>query len=312
MDLVLIFPGQGSQKVGMASDLAKAFREAETVFEQADATLGFPLSRLCFEGPQETLTSTENAQPALLAHGAAVWAVVRQRLQTRVAAAAGHSLGEFTAYHASGTFEVPAALRVVRTRGELMKRSGDDRPGTMAAVLGLAEPALEDVCRRASTNGSVVVPANYNDPMQIVISGDVAAVERASALAKEAGAKRVVPLKVSGAFHSPLMEVAAAGLRDELDATVMHDPEFDVWSNVSAEPVSNAKTAKTQLVRQLTSPVRWAAQVRAMAAAHRDALWVEMGPGEVLRGLVKKIAPETKTAACGTAADVEQLLRMLD
>jgi [acyl-carrier-protein] S-malonyltransferase len=309
MDLVLLFPGQGSQKVGMGSDLASAFREAEMVFEQADDTLGFPLSRLCFAGPQEQLTSTENAQPALLAHGAAVWAVVRDRLQLRVRGAAGHSLGEFTAYHASGTFDLAAALRVVRTRGELMKRSGDDRPGTMAAVLGLEERAVEDVCRRASSNGSVVVPANYNDPLQLVISGDVAAVARASALAKEAGAKRVVPLPVSGAFHSPLMEVAADGLRRELDTTVMHDPAFAVWSNVSAAPVSDARTARTQLVRQLTSPVRWAMQVKAMAGAHPDALWVEMGPGEVLRGLVKRIARDVKTMACGTAADVEQLLR---
>jgi [acyl-carrier-protein] S-malonyltransferase len=292
----------------MGKDLYEAFPEARRVFDAADATLGVPLSRLCFEGPSEELTLTHNAQPALLAHGAAVWAVVRERLSGSVRAAAGHSLGEFTAHHAAGSLSLEDALRLVRRRGELMYESGVRRPGAMAAILGdLAEP-IEAICDRATREAGLVSPANYNCPGQLVVSGEVAGVERAMALAKDAGAKRAIRLNVSGAFHSALMETASDGLAQAIDATRFSNPVFPVYANVDGEPVTAADRARKLLLRQLTSPVRWTQEVGAIAEKHPDALYVEMGPGNVLVGLVKKIAPSVKTATCGTTAEVNQLL----
>jgi [acyl-carrier-protein] S-malonyltransferase len=311
MDVVLLFPGQGSQKPGMAKDLVESSSAARRVFEMVDAAVGAPLSSLAFVGPEEDLTATQNAQPALLAHGAAVWAMVKERIAQHVRAAAGHSLGEFTAYHAAGALTLPDAAMLVRRRGELMYDSGMKRPGAMAAILGLDEAKVEDACRRASHNGAQVVPANYNTPEQLVISGEVAAVERAMELAKELGAKRAVRLKVSGAFHSPLMEVAREGLRQALDTAAFAAPAFPVFSNVSAQPVKTIADARRLLLEQLTSPVRWTAVIRALAAAYPTALFVEMGPGNVLTNLSKRIAPEVKSVTAGTWADVEQLLAMV-
>lgn len=309
MDIVLLFPGQGSQKPGMGKDLAAAFPAARAAFEEVDRALGVALSTLCFEGPADELTLTHNAQPALLAHGAAVWAVVRERMEPRVRAAAGHSLGEFTAYHAAGALALGAAARLVRRRGELMYRTGVERPGAMAALLGELQRPVEEICREASTAGEVV-PANYNDTMQIVVSGEVAGVERAMELAKAAGAKRAVRLPVSGAFHSPLMQPAADGLRAAIAEAHFGAPRFPVFSNVTEQPVTDGAHGAELLVQQLTAPVRWVGEVRNLAAAYPDALFVEMGPGAVLSGLVKRIAPGVKTATCGTAAEVEQLLEL--
>jgi [acyl-carrier-protein] S-malonyltransferase len=310
MDIVLLFPGQGSQKPGMGKDLAAAFSPARAIFDQADATLGFPLSRLCFDGPDDELMATRNAQPALLTHGAAVWATVGDRLRPHVRAAAGHSLGEFTAYHAAGAFAFGDALKLVRLRGELMFESGTKRPGAMAAILGLSEANVEAACARALETGDVV-PANYNTPEQLVISGEVAAVERAMAIAKELGAKRAIRLNVSGAFHSPLMDDAAAGLEAALRAAPMTAAHFPVYSNVSTYPSAGSADAKKLLLRQLTSPVRWTELVRHMAEDVPDALYVEMGPGAVLSTLVKRIIPGARTMTCGTAAEVEQLIGAL-
>ena len=311
MDIVLLFPGQGSQKPGMGRDLAEAHPAARRVFDATDAALGVPLSTLLFEGPADELTSTQNAQPALLAHGAAVWAVVRDRLAPHVRAAAGHSLGEFTAHHAAGTLALEAAVRLVRRRGELMYETGVQRPGTMAAILGDTNRSIEEICAQATSEAGLCVPANYNSPGQVVISGDAAGVERGMALCKEAGAKRAVPLNVSGAFHSPLMEPAVAGLGEALDGAGLGTPAFPVYANVDASPVRDGATARSLLLRQLTSPVRWIAVVEALAAAHPGALFVEMGPGTVLVGLVKKIAPQVQSMACGTVADVDALIARL-
>lgn len=311
MDIILLFPGQGSQKPGMGKDLAQAFPAARDVFAAADAALGFPLSGLCFEGPESELTSTQNAQPALLAHGAAAWAVIRDRVAPSVRAAAGHSLGEFSAYHAAGALSLADALRLVRRRGELMYQSGVERPGAMAAILGLDERAVEDACARARAEAGEVVPANYNSAEQLVISGEVAAVERAMALAKEAGAKRAIRLNVSGAFHSPLMRVANDGLRQALDGAAFAPATFPVYSNVSTRPVCEPGEARDLLLRQLTAPVRWTELVRRLAEDHPGALFLELGPGTVLSTLVRRIVPGAETAPCGTAADVDQLLQRI-
>jgi [acyl-carrier-protein] S-malonyltransferase len=308
MNVVLLFPGQGSQKPGMAKDLVAALPAARETFAAVDAALGESLSTLCFDGPGETLTLTHNAQPALLAHGAAVWAAVRDRIAPHVRAAAGHSLGEFTAYHAAGAFDVAHGARLVRRRGELMHESGERRPGAMAAILGDVAGGIEALCAKASADGGCVVPANYNTAGQVVISGEVPAVERAMELAKAAGAKRAIRLNVSGAFHSPLMAVARQGLAHALEQAQLRDPAFPVYANVNAEPVRSAADARRLLLEQLTAPVKWTQVVERLAADYPDALYVEMGPGNVLTGLVKKIAPSVQTATCGTVTEVEQLL----
>jgi len=310
MQLLLLFPGQGSQKPGMAKDLAEHFPEARRVFDEADAALGASLSTLCFEGPAEELTRTHNAQPALLTHGAAVWAVVRERASAHVAAAAGHSLGEFSAYHAAGALSLADAVRLVRRRGELMYETGVQRPGAMAAILGELQRPIDDVCADAREAG-VVVPANYNALEQVVISGEVAGVERGMELAKVAGARRAVRLQVSGAFHSPLMEPAAPGLAHALGDASWETPAWPVYSNVTAGPVRDAATARDLLLRQLTSPVRWVEVIQAMATAHPDGAFVEMGPGNVLTGLLKRLAPNHPARTCGTVAEVEELIAKL-
>lgn len=305
--MILLFPGQGSQKPGMAKDLVEAFPAAREVFARADDALGTTLSTLCFDGPADELTLTHNAQPALLAHGAAVWAVVRDAVAARITGAAGHSLGEFSAYHAAGALPLEDAVRLVRRRGELMYETGTRVPGAMAAILGELQRPIEAICQDASAHG-IVVPANYNNTEQIVISGEVAAVEAAMELAKAAGAKRAMRLQVSGAFHSPLMAPAADGLEAALAAARWSEPSVPVWSNVTAEAVADATTARTLLLRQLTSPVRWVEVVRNLAARFPGTTFVEMGPGAVLTGLVKRLAPDCRTMTCGTVAEVEALL----
>lgn len=309
MDIVLLFPGQGSQKPGMGKDLAAAHPQARRVFDEVDEALGTPLSALCFEGPAEELTLTHNAQPALLAHGAALWAVARERLAPHVRAAAGHSLGEFSAYHAAGSVDVARGARLVRRRGELMFETGVQRPGAMAAILGELREPIDMLCERATVEAGTVVPANYNAPEQTVVSGEIAGVDRAMTLAKDAGAKRAVKLNVSGAFHSPLMQPAAPGLRSALDDARLEEPRFPVFSNVSEQACTSAREAADLLLRQLTSPVRWLGMLRNLAATFPGALFVEMGPGNVLAGLAKSIVPDAPTAACGTSAELDALMQ---
>lgn len=311
MNVILLFPGQGSQKPGMGKDLAGAFPDARAVFDAADTALGFSLSKLCFEGPAEELTETRNAQPALLAHGAAVWAVMKQALGDRVRAAAGHSLGEHTAYHAAGAIDLAGAVKLVRRRGELMNETGIARPGTMAAILGTPATPIAEICEQATREAGLVVPANYNSDEQTVISGEIGGVEKAMELAKAAGAKRAIRLPVSGAFHSPLMEPAADGFKRAVDAAPFADPKFPIYSNVDAKPSRSAAQAREMLFRQLTAPVLWSAVVRNLAKDNPDALYVEMGPGAVLTGLVPRLVPGAKAVSCGTPSDVDKLLQMV-
>jgi [acyl-carrier-protein] S-malonyltransferase len=304
---VLMCPGQGAQRVGMGKDLAERFPRARETFGAIDESLGVPLSRIMWEGPEDDLTLTHNAQPAILAHTAAVLALVADRLGAP-AAGAGHSLGEYSAHVAARTLTVADAARLVRRRGELMLDAGHARPGAMAAVLGLATAEVEAACNEASDGNGVAVAANLNAPDQTVISGDPGAVAAAGESCKSRGAKRVLPLKVSGAFHSPLMAPAVDGLREALAAASFADPAFPVIANASGAAVRTGVDAKRLLADQLTAPVRWVECMRAAAAMAPDATFVEVGPGAVLSGLLKRIVPGARTMALGTADDVERFL----
>lgn len=291
----------------MGRDLAERFPAARELFASVDEALGVPLTRIMWEGPEEELTLTHNAQPAILAHSAAVFALVRTKLGTP-ALGLGHSLGEYSAYVAAGALEVTSAARLVRRRGELMLEAGRKRPGAMAAVLALDPALVVEACAEASRDGEVAVAANLNEPGQTVISGDPAAVERAGEGCKARGAKRVILLKVSGAFHSPLMAPAVAGLREALAGTAFRDPRFPVIANATAHPVAIASDATRLLAEQLTAAVRWTESIRAAAAKAPGAMWVELGPGAVLSGLLKKIVPGSAATTLGTADEVERFL----
>lgn len=307
MSLALIFPGQGSQAVGMARALADAEPIASDTLRLADAILDFPISRLMADGPEDELTATKNAQPAILIHSVAILRVVRDRLGP-VTFTAGHSLGEFSAHVAAGTLSFEDALRAVRLRGELMYEAGLQRPGTMAAVLGLDDDGIAEACARVDRG--VCVPANYNAPGQVVVSGDVAGVEQLAEIAPELGAKKVVMLNVSGAFHSPLMEPAADGLRAHLADVGFADPEVPVISNVTAKPVVSSAEARDLLVRQLTSPVRWSASVSTMLQRGADR-FLELGPGKVLNGLNRRNAKGTPSVSIGEPDDLRNLEEIL-
>ena len=303
MSLALIFPGQGSQHVGMAVALAEAEPRAADVLRQADEVLGFRLSALMANGPEDELTATKNAQPALLAHSVAVLRVAEERVGP-VSFAAGHSLGEFSAHVAAGTISFEDALGAVRRRGELMFEAGEQRPGAMAAVLGLDDAAIVEVCERVTAGACV--PANFNSAGQVVISGDVSGIEEGMVLAKDAGAKKVVALNVSGAFHSPLMEPAADGLAAHLEGLSFHDPAFPVISNATAEPITDGDTARALLVRQLTSPVRWHASVATMLERGVDR-FIELGPGKVLSTLNRRNAKGMASFPLGEPGDFAAL-----
>jgi [acyl-carrier-protein] S-malonyltransferase len=309
MSLALVFPGQGSQEVGMGRALAGAFPESRAVFEEADAALGFPLSRLCFEGPEGDLQLTANTQPAILAASIAALRPLEAR-GVRPAFVAGHSLGEYSALVAAGVLTVADALRTVRRRGELMQEAVPVGLGAMAAVLGLDLPAIEEACREAA-RGEVVSPANLNSPGQVVIAGHAAAVDRAAELCRARGARRAVRLPVSAPFHCALMKPAQEGLVPVLAALALRDPAVPVVSNVDARVVRTADACRDGLVRQVSGAVRWQESVELLAREGVDT-FVEVGPGTVLSGLVRKIArgarvlsvesPESLEAAVGTLA----------
>ncbi len=303
-----LFPGQGSHYVGMGRSLYEALPTARAVIERADAALGFELSKIMFEGPLEELVQTHNAQPAILTHSLAALECLKEGGFTPVAAA-GHSLGEYTAYAAAGSLSVEAAVRLVRRRGELMLEAGRTRPGTMAAILGLSETDVARICLEASSNG-VVVPANLNSPGQIVISGEVDGVGKAMELALASGARKAVPLPVSGAFHSPLMEPAAFGLRDFLSGVSVDRARIPVVANVSGRSVTEPDDIRVSLVRQLTGAVRWEDVMRNLGRDH-GADFVEIGPGKVLRGLARSIERDWTVETVDDSDGVRAFLEVL-
>lgn len=297
-----LFPGQASQYVGMGRDLYESEPMARTLFDRADSMLPFSLTTLCFEGPAEELTQTRVTQPAIFVHSV----VVAQLLSPRgidIHAAAGHSLGEYSALVATGALQFDDALSLVALRGELMQNAGDQRPGTMAAIIGLSVDDVHRVCADATADGEVVVAANMNAPGQIAISGDVPAVLRAMEGAKQAGAKRALQLNVSGAFHSPLMAPAAEKLAEKLEATPIRPPSVPIYLNVTANPTTDPDVIKARLIDQLTHPVRWIESIEAIVQDGIERL-LEVGPGGVLQGLVKRIAKDVPVAGIGTVDEL--------
>ncbi len=289
--IAFVFPGQGSQKVGMGRDFAERYpRLIERYFAPADAILGFGLTDLCFNGPDDELVQTQNTQPAIFAVSMAILDVLRER-GVEPAAAAGHSLGEYSALVCAGVLRFEDALRLVRRRGELMAAVNRKTPGAMAAIIGLPPERIEEICRIAGEEGGgVVEPANYNTPEQTVISGEAGPVERASALAKEAGAARVVPLQVGAPFHCSLMNELGEEFAAELDRYPFADPRLPVVANVTGDWVRTADEVKDALRRQVAGAVRWSDSMRRLAGAGYDT-FIEAGPGRALTGMSLKINP---------------------
>ena len=291
MSVAFVFPGQGSQQVGMGRALAEALPESRQVFEEADSAVGFGLSRLCFEGPEEDLRLTANTQPAMLAASVAALSPLVAR-GTRPSWVAGHSLGEYSALVAAGALSLADALRTVRRRGQYMQEAVPVGVGAMAAILGLDLSSIEEACREAS-DGEVVSPANVNSPGQVVIAGHAAAVDRAAGRCRAAGAKRALRLPVSAPFHCALMKPAQERLRPELDALVFRDPAVPLVNNVDARAVRDASSCRDGLLRQVSGAVRWQESVE-LLAREGVTTFVEVGPGTVLSGLVRRIATDAR------------------
>ena len=300
--IAFVFPGQGSQKPGMGQDLASASRAAANVFDRVSAVLGKDVRSLCWDTDEDTLRRTDNAQIALFTCGVAAAAGLEEA-GIRPAMAAGHSVGEYAALAAAGVLSLEDGAQLVAVRGALMAASGQERPGTMAAILGLERDALEAVCREASSDSEVVVVANDNCPGQLVISGDVDAVGRACSLATAAGAKRALPLNVSGAFHSPLMDAASRQMGEALAGRSFRSG-VPVYANVTADTISESSACGELLERQLRSTVRWTETVQAM---RRDGAtrFIECGVGEVLCGLIRRIDKEAATQAVFDSATLQ-------
>lgn len=297
----LLFPGQGSQYIGMAKDLFENSVEAKEMIRTADAAMGVPLSYIMFNGPEEELKQTKFTQPAIFVHSVLLASLIRT---LDFEAAAGHSLGEYSALVACGAMQYYDAVEVVAARGAAMQQAGIDNPGTMAAIVGLDNTKIVEACVEASEAG-IVQCANFNSPGQVVISGSVIGVRKAMEIAKAKGAKLVKELVVSGAFHSPLMESAQVKLQDALNRISIYDCKKPVYANVTAHPVTNSTEIKDLLYRQVTAPVLWEETIKNMVADGFDT-FVEVGPGKVLQGLVKRIAPESELSGIATFTDLDQ------
>ena len=327
--IAFVFPGQGSQAVGMGAELAAAFPAAGAIFAAADDALGFSLSALCFGGPEEMLRATSNTQPAIATVSLAALAALRNALDAardatdalltslpQPAYLAGHSVGEYTALIAAGAVHFADGLRLVRERGQLMQHEGDVCAGGMAAVLGMDAAALRAICTQAEADvaddpnlpahpgaGKVVV-ANDNAPGQLVLSGEMTALERAMELARAAGAKRVVPLQVSGAFHSPVMAPASAALTEAITAVQLQDAHAPIVANITAQPLTDAADLRAELAEQIAAPVQWTRSIQWLADDGGVTTFVELGAGQVLAGLIKRIAKGVTILSAGTPAEI--------
>jgi [acyl-carrier-protein] S-malonyltransferase len=299
-----VFPGQGSQSVGMGRDLYDNVGAACAVFDQADKALGFPISRLCFEGPEEELRQTSNTQPALVAASLACLEAARSLNADKLPApafVAGHSLGEYTALAVAGVFDMATAVKLARERGRLMHEAGKARPGGMAAIIGLEEAMLAEVCRQTDT-----CLANINCPGQIVISGAAENITKAMELAKAKGASRIIPLQVSGAFHSPLMQPAVSGMAEFTASLSFLKPKIPVIANTTAQPLTIAAAIRDELLNQLVNPVQWQRSIEYMIAEGVDT-FLEIGPGKVLAGLIRRINKDVKTINIGDLEAIKSL-----
>ncbi len=305
--IAFIFPGQGSQAAGMGQDLSAQFPAARRVFDEADASLGFSISRLCFEGPEETLKQTENTQPAILTVSTAAARVLAEKGITPDFVA-GHSLGEYSALVAAGALEFADAVRLVRNRGRYMQQAVPAGEGAMAAILGLAPVQVEEICKKAAAEGGVVSAANLNSTEQTVISGAAAAVKLAVEIASASGAKRTVMLPVSAPFHCALMQPAQQRLEPELRATRFADPRCPLVNNVDADVLTTGDEARDSLIRQVCLPVRWEESIRELLAAGVT-MFVEVGPGRVLSGLLRQI---DRSVHCVNVEDSKSLYTALE
>jgi [acyl-carrier-protein] S-malonyltransferase len=304
--IAFVFPGQGSQYVGMGKDLVAKFSYTKKFFDDANQALGFDLQKLCFEGPEEELKKTENTQPAILTVSAICLEALKSFGGVKAEAVAGHSLGEYSALYAAGSLSFQDAVKLVNMRGRFMQTAVPLGEGTMAAILGLDHNVVREICKKASEKG-IVEAANINSPGQIVISGKIAGVAEAGRLCKEAGAKRVIELQVSAPFHSSLMKPAADNLSSELNKMTVKDASIPVVSNVTADYVTDGPAIKELLVRQMTSPVLWENSIVKLTADGFDT-FIEVGPGKVLAGLIKKISPKVKIYNVGDAATLGDFL----
>jgi [acyl-carrier-protein] S-malonyltransferase len=307
MPRALVFPGQGAQYVGMGVELAQRFPSARHLLDEADRALGFALSDIMANGPEADLTRTDVSQPAILVASAMALAVAQEAMKPLTCGAvAGLSLGEYSALYAAGSLSFPDAVRLVRLRGEAMQAAADAVPGGMVALIGADEASAAKLCAEAA-NGEVLAVANLNSPGQVVISGARGACVRATELAKNHGIRRAMSLPVAGAFHSPLMAPAADRLRAALAGVTLKDPQWPVYTNVTAKPVTSAAEVPALLVAQLTSPVRWADSVVAMHAAGFDE-FLELGPGKTLGGMISRTVKDVRCRNLDTAADVNALV----